>query len=61
MLDSAGNRLWDPAADQACYDAIKRNLRAGIPVVELDLNINDPAFADAVVDILLDQLQQSEH
>ena len=56
MLDSEGNRFWDPEADAACYDAIKSNLRPGIPVVELDLNINDPEFADAVADTLLAQL-----
>jgi uncharacterized protein (UPF0261 family) len=56
MLDSEGGRFWDPEADKACYDAIKRNLRAGIPVHELDLNINDPAFADFVSSLLLKML-----
>lgn len=59
MLDSPGGRFWDPEADRACYDAIKRNLREGIPVYELDYNINDPEFADAVADTLLSMLQSS--
>lgn len=54
MLDSPGGRFWDPEADQACYDAIKRNLRAGIPVHELDYNINDPEFSGAIAETLLD-------
>jgi uncharacterized protein (UPF0261 family) len=57
MLDSEGNRFWDPAADGACYDAIKQNLKPGIPVYELDLNINDDAFSEAVTDKLLDFLK----
>ncbi len=53
MLDSPGNPYWDPAADAACYDAIKQDLKSGIPVVELDCNINDPEFADRAVELLL--------
>jgi len=56
MLDSPGGQFWDPAADQACYDVIKQTLRPGIPVYELDHNINDPAFADQVADTLLAML-----
>jgi len=37
MLDSEGNPYWDPAADKACYDAIKTNLKPNIRVVELVL------------------------
>jgi uncharacterized protein (UPF0261 family) len=57
MLDSPGGRFWDPQADRACFDAIKRNLRPGIPVIELDHNINDPEFADKCADLLLDMLK----
>jgi uncharacterized protein (UPF0261 family) len=56
QLDSPGGAFWDPAADGACYEAIRRNVRPGIPVVELDANINDPAFADKAVDLLLHML-----
>jgi uncharacterized protein (UPF0261 family) len=53
QLDSPGNAYWDPEADHACYQAIKSNLKPGIPVVELDANINDPAFAEKAVDLLV--------
>jgi uncharacterized protein (UPF0261 family) len=56
MLDSEGGDFWNPTADGACFDAIKENLRHDIPVYELDLNINDLAFADAVSDKLLEFL-----
>ena len=60
MLDSAGGAFWDPAADAACFDAIKGNLRHDIPVIELAHNINDPPFAEAAADALLDLMRQSE-
>ncbi len=59
MLDSPGGAFWDPQADQACYDAIRRNIRPGIPVIEMDNNINDPEFADRAAATLLDMLAES--
>ena len=53
MLDSPGNPFWDPEADGACFAALKADLKPGIEVVELDLNINDPAFADKAAELLL--------
>ena len=58
MLDSDGDRFWDPAADQACYDALKNDLRADIPLIEMDANINDPEFAEKAVSLLLEMLQE---
>jgi uncharacterized protein (UPF0261 family) len=57
QLDSPGGAFWDPEADGACYDAIKRNLKPGAPLIELDANINDPAFADKAVELLLEMLK----
>ena len=56
MLDSAGERFWDPAADRACFDAIRDNLREGIPYLEDEHNINDPAFSGRVANLLLEML-----
>lgn len=56
MLDSPGGQFWDPAADQACYTAIKEHLRSDIPVYELDHNINDQEFSNLVADTLLAML-----
>lgn len=57
MLDSKGERFWDPAADRACFEAIRANLRAGIPLLEDDHNINDPEFSGRVAGLLLEMLQ----
>jgi uncharacterized protein (UPF0261 family) len=58
MLDSPGQPFWDPIADGACFAAIRENLRPGIPVEELDLNINDPAFADRAVELLVELVNE---
>lgn len=54
QLDSPGGKFWWPEADLALFDAIKKNLHANIPVYELDHNINDPEFAEAVAIKLLE-------
>lgn len=43
---SPGGVLHDPATNQAFVEALRAGLRAGIVVEELDLAINDEAFAD---------------
>ncbi len=53
QLDSPGGMFWDPAADAACYDTIKAMVKPGVQVIDLDLNINDPEFADKAVEVLL--------
>ncbi|MER3418309.1 MAG: hypothetical protein C4343_04205 [Chloroflexota bacterium] len=57
MLDAPGKEFWWPEADEALFAAIKRHVRPDIPVHELELNINDPAFAEAVAAGLLEFLQ----
>ena len=52
ILDGAGQPFWDPAADAALAEAIQENLRADIPYVEVDANINDPEFSKAAVALL---------
>ncbi|MGI9174818.1 MAG: Tm-1-like ATP-binding domain-containing protein [Rhodothermales bacterium] len=56
MLDSPGGEFWDPEADQACFEAITHHLHPDVPVIEVDDNINDPAFAERAASTLLDML-----
>ena len=58
MLDSEGGAFWDPLADRACFDAIKENLKPGIPYVEMNHNINDPEFSEKVAAVLLQMLKK---
>jgi uncharacterized protein (UPF0261 family) len=57
MLDAEGREFWDPAADRACFDAIRRTARPDVPVIEVDAHVNDPAFADRAVAELLRMLR----
>ena len=52
ILDGDGQPFCDRAANTALFDAIRSNLRDGIPVVEVDANINDPVFAEKAVEML---------
>ena len=58
QLDSPGGAFWDPQADHACFEAIKKDLRSGVPVIEMDNNVNDPEFADRAAKTLLDILKR---
>jgi uncharacterized protein (UPF0261 family) len=57
MIDADGMPFWLPEADAALFDAIRANLDRGrVDLVELDLHVNDPAFADAMADRLIAML-----
>ncbi len=60
MLDGDGQLFCDREADEALIKAIKANLKPGIPVVELDQNINDPAFAAKAVEMMLELIRQKK-
>jgi uncharacterized protein (UPF0261 family) len=57
IISAPGQPFHDPAADAALFTALRTHLRAAIPVVELDTVINDPAFARACADALLQHLR----
>lgn len=50
-IDAAGQPFRDPAADEALFAAIRQGWQPGRSrkLIELDLHINDPAFAAAAV------------
>ena len=49
MIDAEGKPFHSPEADLALFEALRANLdRQKVELVELDLNINDPAFAEAM-------------
>lgn len=48
-----GQPFHDPEADAALFDTLRREIRPPVEIVELDLHINDPAFADAAVERVL--------
>ncbi len=58
MIDAPGGAFWWPEADRALFESLKKNLRKDIPVHELDLNINEPAFARSCTQALLEMLAE---
>ncbi|HPP14125.1 MAG TPA: Tm-1-like ATP-binding domain-containing protein [Acetomicrobium flavidum] len=56
QLDSPGGEFWWPEADMALLETLKQNLRKDIPLIEVDANINDPEFAKAATDKMLEFL-----
>ena len=57
ILDSPGGEFWWPEADEALFEAIKKNVREDIEVTEVDCNINDALFAEAVAGKMLEFLE----
>jgi uncharacterized protein (UPF0261 family) len=60
MLDAPGKEFWWPEADRALFEAIKTHARSSSTVREMDNNVNDQAFADAVAAQLLTFLNEEQ-
>ena len=59
MIDAEGKPFYWPEADRALFEAVRHHLdRSRVELVELDANINDPSFADALATRLLSMLQR---
>jgi uncharacterized protein (UPF0261 family) len=57
LISMPGQPFHDPAADEALFEALRRNLHASVPVVESDDAINHPRFAALCAQALLEQLK----
>ena len=53
IISAPGQVFHDAAADAALFEAIRTHLKLGVPLVEMDCEINDPAFATACAEALL--------
>ncbi|MBM3846753.1 MAG: UPF0261 family protein [Verrucomicrobia bacterium] len=47
IISAPGQKFHDPQADAALFESIRKHLRPGIPLVEMDCEINAPEFAEA--------------
>lgn len=52
-LDKEGMPFYDPEADKALFESLKKHLRPDIEVREMDCHINDPEFGEAMAKTLL--------
>lgn len=57
VISAVGKPFHDAAADEALFGAIREHLRPGIPLIEVDAEINDPAFSQACAETLLGLLK----
>ena len=57
-IDAPGQPFFDPDADRAFVEALKRNLPPHIPVIEKEAHINDPSFAGEVAHALFTLLNR---
>jgi len=48
-VDCMGKPFWDPDADKALIDGLRKDLDTKITIKEIDAFINDPEFARMVV------------
>jgi uncharacterized protein (UPF0261 family) len=49
MIDAEGQPFHDPEADAALFAALRERAGGNIELIEMDCNVNDPEFADAMV------------
>ncbi len=56
IMSARGGAFYDAAADGALFDSLVQNLLPRIPVVGMDCEINDPEFAAACVDALVQNI-----
>ncbi len=59
-IDAEGKPFYDPDADRALYETLRKSLSPAVRIVELDAHINDPAFAETVSTEMLALLERRE-
>jgi uncharacterized protein (UPF0261 family) len=52
MIATEGGPFYDPDADEALFAALREGIGDNVELHQLDLDVNDPAFADAMADRL---------
>jgi uncharacterized protein (UPF0261 family) len=51
-FDEEGGVFWEPETDRAFAPALKASLKPEIEVIEVEAHINDPLFAETMVEVL---------
>jgi uncharacterized protein (UPF0261 family) len=57
-IDREGQPFWWPEADAALFASVKQWLAPSVELIELDLHINDPAFAETAATTLLRMMKK---
>jgi len=59
-IDRPGNIFYYPEANQALFDALKKNLNSKIELLVDEHHLDDPQFAQRAADIFLSMMNQSQ-
>jgi uncharacterized protein (UPF0261 family) len=59
MLDVEGEDFYDPEADAALFDALRETVDDDVDLLELDTDVNDEAFAEAVAERLHEYMREA--
>ncbi len=59
MIATEGGPFYDPEADEALFGAVRAHLGDNVELIELELDINDPAFSAAMADWLHAEVQKA--
>ncbi|MDB6072262.1 MAG: hypothetical protein JWL81_3433, partial [Verrucomicrobiales bacterium] len=57
VVSAPGGPFHDAAADDALFGALRAGLRKDIPIKEYDGNVNEPGFAAACAEALLENIK----
>ncbi|MDE4542411.1 Tm-1-like ATP-binding domain-containing protein [Thermoanaerobacterium sp. R66] len=57
-IDKEGMPFYDPEADAVLFETLKKHLKPSIEVRELNCNINDTEFAEAIANTLLQLIKK---
>ena len=53
-MDSPDNPTYDPQEDKVFVESLRRQLKPGISIVEISANMEDEAFAQAIISAALE-------
>ena len=56
-IDAEGKPFWWPEADKALVDSLRLWMSPHVKLVELDMHINDPQFAEVAAQTLLEHVR----
>jgi len=56
-LDEPGKPFYDPKANNSLFNSLRTHIHSSVRLVELDLHINDRAFAEKVAEELTEMLK----
>jgi uncharacterized protein (UPF0261 family) len=56
-----GGVFWDPAADAAFLETVRREIRHDIPVLTFERHVNEPAFGVEVAELFIQLMTKQEN